>query len=94
MLAKTRSTSQPFNPAAGIAEDPATGTAAGPLAARLVREGRLNPGADAIVEQGYRLGRPSHLRVTVLDGTVRLSGAGSSWRRGRSACEHGLMSPI
>lgn len=65
-----------FNPTVGIAEDPATGTAAGPLAARLVREGRLNPGAEAIVEQGYRLGRPSHLRVTVLDATVRLSGAG------------------
>jgi PhzF family phenazine biosynthesis protein len=29
-----------FNPAVGIAEDPATGTAAGPLAARLVAAGR------------------------------------------------------
>jgi PhzF family phenazine biosynthesis protein len=65
-----------FNPTVGISEDPATGTAAGPLAARLVREGSLRPGATAIVEQGYRLGRPSHLRVTMLDGTVRLSGAG------------------
>lgn len=65
-----------FNPTVGIAEDPATGTAAGPLAARLVREGRLQPGANAIIEQGYRLGRPSHLRVTVLDDIVRLSGAG------------------
>jgi trans-2,3-dihydro-3-hydroxyanthranilate isomerase len=65
-----------FNPTAGISEDPATGTAAGPLAARLVREGRLRPGATSIVEQGYRLGRPSHLRVTVINDTVRLSGAG------------------
>jgi len=65
-----------FNPAVGISEDPATGTAAGPLAARLVREGRLRPGAAAIVEQGYRLGRPSHLRVSVVDDIVRLSGAG------------------
>jgi trans-2,3-dihydro-3-hydroxyanthranilate isomerase len=65
-----------FNPAVGIAEDPATGTAAGPLAARLAREGRLRPGATAVVEQGYRLGRPSHLRVTVANGTVRLSGSG------------------
>jgi trans-2,3-dihydro-3-hydroxyanthranilate isomerase len=65
-----------FNPAVGISEDPATGTAAGPLAARLVREGRLRPGVTAIVEQGYRLGRPSHLQVTVANNTVRLSGAG------------------
>jgi len=65
-----------FNPAVGISEDPATGTAAGPLAARLVREGRLRPGAAAIVEQGYRLGRPSHLRVSVVNDIVRLSGAG------------------
>ena len=65
-----------FNPAVGISEDPATGTAAGPLAARLVREGRLRPGAAAIVEQGYRLGRPSHLRVSVVDDIVRLRGAG------------------
>jgi PhzF family phenazine biosynthesis protein len=65
-----------FNPAVGISEDPATGTAAGPLAARLVREGRLRPGATAIVEQGYRLGRPSHLRVSVENDIVRLSGAG------------------
>ena len=65
-----------FNPTVGISEDPATGTAAGPLAARLVREGRLRPGAAAIVEQGYRLGRPSHLRVSVVNDIVRLSGAG------------------
>lgn len=65
-----------FNPAVGIAEDPATGTAAGPLAARLTREGRLRPGTTAIVEQGYRLGRPSHLRVCVANDTVRLSGSG------------------
>lgn len=65
-----------FNPTVGISEDPATGTAAGPLAARLVREGRLRPGVTSIVEQGYRLGRPSHLRVTVINDTVRLSGAG------------------
>ena len=65
-----------FNPTVGISEDPATGTAAGPLAARLVREGRLRPGTAAIVEQGYRLGRPSHLRVSVVDDIVRLSGAG------------------
>jgi PhzF family phenazine biosynthesis protein len=65
-----------FNPTVGISEDPATATAAGPLAARLVREGRLQPSATAIVEQGYRLGRPSHLRVTMENGTVQVSGAG------------------
>jgi PhzF family phenazine biosynthesis protein len=66
-----------FNPAMGIAEDPATGTAAGPLAAELLSEGTL------VVEQGHALGRPSTLTVTVDGGGgVRLSGSGLVVARG------------
>ncbi|MGA1836962.1 PhzF family phenazine biosynthesis protein [Herbiconiux sp. 11R-BC] len=65
-----------FNPTAGIPEDPATGTAAGPLVARLVVAGRVPAGAVAIVEQGAALGRPSLLRVVVEGDRVRLSGSG------------------
>ena len=64
-----------FNPTVGIPEDPATGTAAGPLLAALVRSGEV-PEGEWIVEQGFALGRPSRLRVAVQGPTVRLSGSG------------------
>jgi trans-2,3-dihydro-3-hydroxyanthranilate isomerase len=48
-----------FNPTVGISEDPATGTAAGPLVALLVAAGTVPQDSTAIVEQGYALGRPS-----------------------------------
>jgi PhzF family phenazine biosynthesis protein len=60
----------------GIGEDPATGTAAGPLAARLVAEGIAADGAEVIVEQGHAMGRPSRIEVTVTGSRVRLSGTG------------------
>jgi PhzF family phenazine biosynthesis protein len=65
-----------FNPIVGIAEDPATGTAAGPLAARLVAGGQAEPGRPVIIEQGHALGRPSRIEVTVSGTQVRLSGSG------------------
>ncbi|SHN38508.1 PhzF family phenazine biosynthesis protein [Cryptosporangium aurantiacum] len=65
-----------FNPTVGITEDPATGTAAGPLVAALVAAGSVAEGAAAVVEQGFALGRPSRLRVTVTGTQVRLSGSG------------------
>jgi PhzF family phenazine biosynthesis protein len=66
-----------FNPVMGIAEDPATGTAAGPLAARLVAEGKVAPGGrPVIVEQGYALGRPSRIQVSVAGPRVRVGGSG------------------
>ncbi|WP_375385161.1 PhzF family phenazine biosynthesis protein [uncultured Microbacterium sp.] len=65
-----------FNPTVGIVEDPATGTAAGPLAARLVDQGHVAAGAPATIEQGTALGRPSRLEVTVDGPLVRLSGSG------------------
>lgn len=65
-----------FNPTMGIWEDPATGTAAGPLAARLVADGVVADGRTVVIEQGHAVGRPSRLRVTISGDLVRLSGGG------------------
>ncbi len=66
-----------FNPTMGIAEDPATGTAAGPLVARLVAEGKVaGDGRPVIVEQGHKLGRPSRIQVSVAGPQVRVGGSG------------------
>ncbi len=65
-----------FNPTVGIAEDPATGTAAGPLAAFLVSIGAVADGSEIVIEQGYALGRPSRIRVAVAGMRVRISGSG------------------
>jgi trans-2,3-dihydro-3-hydroxyanthranilate isomerase len=66
-----------FNPTMGIAEDPATGTAAGPLVARLVAEGKVaGDGRPVIVEQGYAAGRPSRIQVSVAGPRVRVGGSG------------------
>ena len=55
-----------FNPTVGLSEDPATGTAAGPLACHLVRHGvLLEPAATAIIEQGHAMGRPSQIEISV-----------------------------
>jgi trans-2,3-dihydro-3-hydroxyanthranilate isomerase len=64
-----------FNPVMGIAEDPATGTAAGPLAALLVRSGAAAEGT-VVIEQGRVLGRPSRIQVRVTGGQVTVSGSG------------------
>jgi PhzF family phenazine biosynthesis protein len=65
-----------FNPSVGIAEDPATGTAAGPLAARLVAAGTVPDRSTVIVEQGHALGRPSRIAVSVWGQRVRVGGSG------------------
>ena len=63
-----------FNPTVGIGEDPATGTAAGPLAAALVRWGKAPAGRPVVLAQGHAAGRPSRIRVDVEPGRVRISG--------------------
>jgi trans-2,3-dihydro-3-hydroxyanthranilate isomerase len=50
-----------FAPGHGIAEDPATGSAAGPLACHLVRHGLLEPDEEIQITQGVEIGRPSTL---------------------------------
>lgn len=53
--------SRVFCPGMGIDEDPATGSAAGPLALHMVRHGRLRPGQTVTINQGAELQRPSEL---------------------------------
>ncbi|HLI41239.1 MAG TPA: PhzF family phenazine biosynthesis protein [Streptosporangiaceae bacterium] len=43
------------------AEDPATGSAAGPLAVHLARHGRAGFGQEIEISQGAEIGRPSRL---------------------------------
>jgi trans-2,3-dihydro-3-hydroxyanthranilate isomerase len=50
-----------FAPGAGVAEDPATGSAAGPLAVHLARHGRIAFGDEIEITQGVEIGRPSTL---------------------------------
>jgi trans-2,3-dihydro-3-hydroxyanthranilate isomerase len=54
-----------FAPADGVAEDPATGSACGPLGIHLVRHGRIDFGQEIEVSQGVEIGRPSKLYVRV-----------------------------
>jgi trans-2,3-dihydro-3-hydroxyanthranilate isomerase len=54
-----------FAPADGVPEDPATGSAAGPLAVHLLRHGRIESGDEIEIEQGAELGRPSRLFARV-----------------------------
>ncbi len=56
-----RWTNRMFWPAAGIPEDPATGSAAGPLAVHLARHGRIEFGDEIEISQGAEIGRPSKL---------------------------------
>jgi trans-2,3-dihydro-3-hydroxyanthranilate isomerase len=61
----TRWKTRMFAPAGGVSEDPATGSAAGPLAVHLVRHGRVRPGEEIEISQGVELGRPSTLYARV-----------------------------
>jgi trans-2,3-dihydro-3-hydroxyanthranilate isomerase len=63
-----------FGPNVGIAEEPATGSAAGPLAAYLVARKLASERRPVIVEQGGAMGRPSRIEVRVSGGGVRVSG--------------------
>jgi trans-2,3-dihydro-3-hydroxyanthranilate isomerase len=52
-----------FVPAFGAPEDPATGSAAGPLALHLARHGRIGFGDEIEIRQGVEVGRPSTLHA-------------------------------
>jgi len=56
-----------FSPALGIPEDPATGSACGPLSCYLLHYGLVHdqPQANIICEQGFEMGRPSLLHITI-----------------------------
>ncbi|NOY44639.1 MAG: PhzF family phenazine biosynthesis isomerase [Deltaproteobacteria bacterium] len=57
-----------FSPAAGIDEDPVTGTASGALGAYLVRHRAATPGTPLRMVQGEACARPGEVRV-VIQGT-------------------------
>jgi trans-2,3-dihydro-3-hydroxyanthranilate isomerase len=50
-----------FAPHDGVPEDPATGSAAGPLAVHLLRHGVVGSGTEIEISQGAEVGRPSTL---------------------------------
>jgi trans-2,3-dihydro-3-hydroxyanthranilate isomerase len=54
-----------FAPTSGVPEDPATGSAAGPLAMHLARHGRISFGEEIEIVQGAEVGRPSRLYAQV-----------------------------
>jgi trans-2,3-dihydro-3-hydroxyanthranilate isomerase len=58
-----------FAPGGGVAEDPATGSAAGPLAVHLARHGLIAFGDEIEITQGVEIGRPSTLHAQV-DGSA------------------------
>jgi trans-2,3-dihydro-3-hydroxyanthranilate isomerase len=77
-----------FAPADGVPEDPATGSAAGPLALHLARHGLIPWDSEIRIAQGAELGRPSELlaRVSLVDhevGRIEVSGfavaVGGGW---------------
>ena len=61
-----------FAPSAGVNEDPATGSAAGPLACHLCRHGLVEWGEWIEISQGEEIGRPSTLfaRAEGADGEI------------------------
>jgi trans-2,3-dihydro-3-hydroxyanthranilate isomerase len=70
-----------FAPGVGVAEDPATGSAAGPLAVHLARHGRIGWGDEIEIAQGAEIGRPSKLYVRAdgsADGAERVEVGGSA----------------
>jgi trans-2,3-dihydro-3-hydroxyanthranilate isomerase len=64
-----------FAPAQGVAEDPATGSAAGPLGVHLLKMGAIGPGR-LLVRQGAAIHRPSLLEVDVEEGAPPRVGGG------------------
>jgi trans-2,3-dihydro-3-hydroxyanthranilate isomerase len=59
--------SRMFAPDIGVAEDPATGIASGPLGCYLVRHGVVSPeqAGKMLSLQGVKMGRPSHVHISI-----------------------------
>jgi trans-2,3-dihydro-3-hydroxyanthranilate isomerase len=82
--------SRMFAPGLGVDEDPATGSAAGPLAVHLARHGEVAFGQSIEIRQGVEIGRPSTLRAraegsaaaitaVAVGGSAVLLGRGELW---------------
>ena len=65
-----------FAPRYGVNEDPATGSAAGPLAVHLARHGRIAFGERIEISQGAEVGRPSTLYAEADGSPTRLERVG------------------
>lgn len=65
----TRWKTRMFAPGFGVTEDPATGSAAGPLALHLARHSRIGFGDEIEIRQGEEIARPSRLYARV-DGSA------------------------
>jgi trans-2,3-dihydro-3-hydroxyanthranilate isomerase len=63
-----------FNPSIGIDEDPATGTAAGPLTGYLEQSGYISKHQDFKILQGTYVNQPSIIHVKVVDDGIWVSG--------------------
>jgi trans-2,3-dihydro-3-hydroxyanthranilate isomerase len=77
----TRFKTRMFAPGLGVAEDPATGSAAGPLALHLARHGWSEFGAQIEIRQGAEIGRPSVIHARVegsADHVTRIAVGGSA----------------
>ena len=65
-----------FAPGAGITEDPATGSAAAAFAGYLAAHGDYQDGEHLVrIEQGYEMGRPSLMELTLKIAGGKLTGA-------------------
>ncbi len=64
-----------FNPTVGIREDPATGSAAGPLGWLLANRSGAGGQETFTVVQGVGMGRESHIRILVRPDAVELTGS-------------------
>jgi trans-2,3-dihydro-3-hydroxyanthranilate isomerase len=77
----TRWKTRMFAPGGGVPEDPATGSAAGPLALHVVRHGLATFGEELEISQGAEIGRPSKLYARVVgsaDAVERVEVGGSA----------------
>lgn len=63
-----------FDPTVGIWEDPATGSAAGPLACYLRAQNVLTVDGKYTIEQGHAVGRPSQIGVSIDGNKVSVLG--------------------
>ncbi|MDQ4145074.1 MAG: PhzF family phenazine biosynthesis protein [Actinomycetota bacterium] len=70
-----------FAPAAGVGEDPGTGSAAGPIG--LLARRLWNTGAHVTLRQGDEIGRPCRIQVTAEPGDVKVSGRVTASAEGR-----------
>lgn len=70
-----------FAPSGGVAEDPGTGSAAGPIG--LLARRLWSTAAQITLRQGDEIGRPCRIHVTAKPGAVKVSGLVTASAEGR-----------